>query len=352
MSNREFTDDYMEDLLRDHFKAEIVQQPASKHPWDWLKNRLEAPQKRTGLVGFLSTIPKPLIAGIAVLVVVIVVSVTVPVAIPYGSSDQSERRRQLEEEIYSEMVADARRAGDEISQQEADAIRDYSGLREAAAAEADRILKQETDTAQSQSFTMSGSGRAATAPEHPGLPGNPGVSGAPGSQGPPGSPGLPGNPGNRGIAGASGSQAVSGAPGLPGPDHPPVTRDPAPSATTFKDYQHSEFVSTVQDNVSTFSLDADRTSFQLALNWAREGHIVDPDSVRAEEWINAFDYGYDSPGPSGQLRHNGRRFQASAGKRHAHGAPRFPGAGATRRYTLERDARARCVWFDEGRQPR
>ena len=49
------------------------------------------------------------------------------------------------------------------------------------------------------------------------------------------------------------------------------------------------------DNVSTFSLDADRTSFQLALNWARSGHAVDPDSVRAEEWINAFDYGYDPP---------------------------------------------------------
>ena len=295
MSNREFTDDYMEDLLRDHFKAEVAQQPASKHPWDWLKGRLETPQNRTGLVAFLSTIPKPLVAGIAVLVVAIVVSVSVPVGIPYGSSDQSERRRQLEEEIYSEMVADARRAGDEISQQEADAVRDYSGLREAAAAEADRILKQETSTDQSQSFTMSGAGRAATAPEHPGLPGNPGVSGAPGSQGPPGSPGLPGNPGNRGIAGASGSQAVSGAPGLPGPDHPPVTRDPAPPATTFKDYERSEFASTAEDNVSTFSLDADRTSFQLALNWAREGHMVDPDSVRAEEWTNAFNYGYDPP---------------------------------------------------------
>ena len=47
--------------------------------------------------------------------------------------------------------------------------------------------------------------------------------------------------------------------------------------------------------MSTFSLDTDRTSFQLALNWAREGYEVDPDSVRAEEWINAFDYGYVPP---------------------------------------------------------
>ena len=68
-----------------------------------------------------------------------------------------------------------------------------------------------------------------------------------------------------------------------------------PSATTFQDYQQARFVSTSEDRVSTFSLDTDRTSFQLALNWARAGYEVDPDSVRAEEWINAFDYGYEHP---------------------------------------------------------
>ena len=49
------------------------------------------------------------------------------------------------------------------------------------------------------------------------------------------------------------------------------------------------------DNVSTFSLDTDRTSYFLALNWAQNGYEVDPDSVRAEEWINAFNYGYEQP---------------------------------------------------------
>ena len=68
-----------------------------------------------------------------------------------------------------------------------------------------------------------------------------------------------------------------------------------PSATTFKDYQRSRFVSASRDRISTFSLDTDRTSFQLALNWVRQGYEVDPDSVRAEEWINAFDYGYEHP---------------------------------------------------------
>ena len=66
-------------------------------------------------------------------------------------------------------------------------------------------------------------------------------------------------------------------------------------ATTFRDYARERFVSAAEDNLSTFSLDTDRTSYFLALNWARNGYDVDPDSVRAEEWINAFNYGYDQP---------------------------------------------------------
>ena len=68
-----------------------------------------------------------------------------------------------------------------------------------------------------------------------------------------------------------------------------------PPATTFEDNQRTAAVRTTQDSVSTFSLDTDRTSFQLALNWARSGYDVEPDSVRSEEWVNAFDYGYKQP---------------------------------------------------------
>ena len=68
-----------------------------------------------------------------------------------------------------------------------------------------------------------------------------------------------------------------------------------PAATTFQDYRRSLLVATSRDRTSTFSLDTDRTSFQLALNWAREGYQVDPDSVRAEEWVNAFNYQYARP---------------------------------------------------------
>ena len=62
--------------------------------------------------------------------------------------------------------------------------------------------------------------------------------------------------------------------------------------TTFRDYAQAGWVWADQDNLSTFSLDTDRTSFQLALNWAQSGYAIEPDSVRAEEWINSFSYGY------------------------------------------------------------
>ena len=83
------------------------------------------------------------------------------------------------------------------------------------------------------------------------------------------------------------------------PSPPAESEEPAapqsPPATTFQDYERTGFVETSVDAVSTFSLDADRTSYFLALNWARNGYTVEPDSVRAEEWINAFEYGYAHP---------------------------------------------------------
>ena len=92
------------------------------------------------------------------------------------------------------------------------------------------------------------------------------------------------------------SAAPTSAPGRPTPG-PAAERQQAgsPPATNFQDYVRERFVSAAIDNVSTFSLDTDRTSYYLALNWARAGYAVEPDSVRAEEWINAFNYGYKPP---------------------------------------------------------
>ena len=101
------------------------------------------------------------------------------------------------------------------------------------------------------------------------------------------------------------SPAVTAVPGPTGTPAPPGALTPPqgeqkalpnqPGATTFEDYERQPLTETAEDAVSTFSLDTDRTSFQLALNWARSGYQVDPASVRAEEWVNAFDYGYAAP---------------------------------------------------------
>ncbi len=71
-----------------------------------------------------------------------------------------------------------------------------------------------------------------------------------------------------------------------------------PGATNFEDYATTGWRETVDDDTSTFSLDVDRTSYFLALNWVEAGYAIDPASVRAEEWINAFDYGYELPDAS------------------------------------------------------
>ena len=75
----------------------------------------------------------------------------------------------------------------------------------------------------------------------------------------------------------------------------PQRQSSQPGATTFQNTPRNQSTQTSQDDTSTFSLDTDRTSFQLALNWTRSGYEVDPASVRAEEWVNAFDYGYAAP---------------------------------------------------------
>ena len=75
----------------------------------------------------------------------------------------------------------------------------------------------------------------------------------------------------------------------------PAPQRPEPGTTTFQNYGRTPFVKTSSDAVSTFSLDTDRTSYFLALAWAQSGYAVEPDSVRAEEWVNAFSYDYDPP---------------------------------------------------------
>ena len=139
-----------------------------------------------------------------------------------------------------------------------------------------------------------------------------------GPSGPVGPAGAQGPVSPRGAVGAQGPAVPQAAPasaptqapqaqassqsGGPAPTAVPATvarRGPAgqsqPGATTFQDNWRIPAVSTWEDAVSTFSLDTDRTSYRLALNWANQGYDVEPDSVRAEEWVNSFNYNYGQP---------------------------------------------------------
>ena len=59
------------------------------------------------------------------------------------------------------------------------------------------------------------------------------------------------------------------APSRSSTNQPAVQQPRTAGATTFQDYPRATFVTTARDAVSTFSLDTDRTSFHLALNWAQ-----------------------------------------------------------------------------------
>ncbi len=62
---------------------------------------------------------------------------------------------------------------------------------------------------------------------------------------------------------------------------------------TFENYGYRDFVETSRDPLSTFALDVDTGSYSVARRWIEEGSLPPIESVRPEEWINAFDYGYD-----------------------------------------------------------
>ena len=82
----------------------------------------------------------------------------------------------------------------------------------------------------------------------------------------------------------------------------------------FQFYGYRQFIEADQDPLSTFALDVDTGSYTVARRWLDEGVMPPPESVRVEEFVNAFDYDYEVPrrgleisvdgGPSPFDRHN------------------------------------------------
>lgn len=81
----------------------------------------------------------------------------------------------------------------------------------------------------------------------------------------------------------------------PEPYYPTPTPATNPANTFFEDYGANPFVLTQVDPLSTFSLDVDTGSYTIARNYLRQGLQPPPDAIRPEEFVNAFDQGYDIP---------------------------------------------------------
>jgi len=67
---------------------------------------------------------------------------------------------------------------------------------------------------------------------------------------------------------------------------------------TFVDAGESRWVTTDEDRESTFALDVDTGSYRVAEAFLAQGYLPERDSIRAEEWINAYRYG-DTPSEGG-----------------------------------------------------
>jgi len=107
-----------------------------------------------------------------------------------------------------------------------------------------------------------------------------------------GSPGVAPSDVGRAASEEPGSDAEGG---LFGAEPEPPPGEDRLDGNTFEDYGYRDFVDTDVDPRSTFALDVDTGSYSVARRWLDEGVLPPRESVRPEEYINAFDYDYDTP---------------------------------------------------------
>ncbi len=67
------------------------------------------------------------------------------------------------------------------------------------------------------------------------------------------------------------------------------------SGENYADYADNPFIKTADQNVSTFSIDADGASYSNVRRFIREGMIPNPSAVRIEEFLNYFTFNYEDP---------------------------------------------------------
>lgn len=75
----------------------------------------------------------------------------------------------------------------------------------------------------------------------------------------------------------------------------PQTGIESPVNMYFVDYGTHVFVSPTTRPYSTFALDVDSASYTIAKNYVMTGSLPPTDAIRAEEFVNYFDYNYPNP---------------------------------------------------------
>lgn len=71
--------------------------------------------------------------------------------------------------------------------------------------------------------------------------------------------------------------------------------DSAPSGDRYDEIIENPFVKTSDENVSTFSVDADGASYANMRRYLADGRLPDKNSVRTEEFLNYFTFDYPDP---------------------------------------------------------
>lgn len=93
--------------------------------------------------------------------------------------------------------------------------------------------------------------------------------------------------------GAEGSSPAEPAPG-PVPEFRVLAATP-PDEMYFRHYGTNPTIDAQEERVSTFAIDTDTASYTLARAVLNRGELPAKASIRVEEFLNAFDYGYEAP---------------------------------------------------------
>lgn len=74
-----------------------------------------------------------------------------------------------------------------------------------------------------------------------------------------------------------------------------IAPDPVADREQFEDYGENEWTAASEDALATFSIDVDTASYSLARSSLNSARLPQASSIRVEEFVNVFDYGYAPP---------------------------------------------------------